>query len=60
MKAKKYIFNPDEEIEMVAVNKKTGKAFLKVLKYKDALNVPRKPLFNYYFFQKGFSQFQIK
>lgn len=48
-----------EKIEMVAVNKKTGKSFLKIISYEEALNVKKNRNFFYYYYQIGFSQFNL-
>lgn len=45
----------DTEIEVVAIKGK--QVFKKLIKYEDALKMNKKPGYFYYFFQKGFSQF---
>lgn len=48
----------ETEIELIAI--KGDEVFKKVMKYGDALNIPRKKGWHYYYFQLGFSQFNLK
>ena len=55
-KKKESLFPLDTEVELIAI--KGEKVFKKVMRYGDALNVPRLKGFEYKYFQVGFSQFK--
>ena len=52
------LFPMETEIELIAI--KGDEVFKKVMKYGDALNIPRKKGWQYKYFEIGFSQFNLK
>ena len=52
------LFPMETEIELIAI--KGDEVFKKVMKYSDALNIPRKKGWQYKYFEIGFSQFNLK
>lgn len=52
------LFPMETEIELIAI--KVDEVFKKVMKYGDALNIPRKKGWQYKYFEIGFSQFNLK
>lgn len=51
---------PETLIEVIAVNKKTLKASKKIMSYQKATQIKKNRGFFYYFYQLGFSQFDVE
>ena len=46
------------KVEMVAVHKKTSKAYLKIIELSEFKSIKKEKKFNYYLYQIGYSQYK--
>ena len=53
-----YGLEPSTKVELIAIDKKTKKAYKKIINYGDFKNNKTNKDYNYYTFEIGFSQFK--